>query len=255
MKARLQALANRINARTLRERVMLFGAVAAAMVFLLHSLFLNPLLARQAALLAQISQQRDNLSGIDAEIDSKLKAFELDPDAAAGARLAVLDTETAQLSASLRAMQKGLVAPERIAPLFEAILKANGRLQLVSMRTLPPSPFNDGALPLGSPVKPQAAVIATAAAAAAIAASPPQTPEAAAVRTAAAAPSDLLYRHGVELTVRGNYLDMVDYLDALEAMPTQLFWARAFLDVEQYPNARLSLTVYTLSLDKKWMKL
>jgi MSHA biogenesis protein MshJ len=252
MKARLQALANRINARTLRERVMLFGAVAAAMVFLLHSLFLNPLLARQAALRAQVGQQRDNLSGIDAEIGSKLKAFELDPDAAASARLAALDTETAQLSASLRAMQKGLVAPERIAPLFEAILKANGRLQLVSMRTLPPSPFNDGVFPLGSPVKPQAAAIE---AAAAIAASPPQTPAAAAVRTAAAAPSDLLYRHGVELTVRGNYLDMVDYLDALEAMPTQLFWARAALDVEQYPNARLSLTVYTLSLDKKWMKL
>ncbi|MDL2353629.1 MAG: hypothetical protein QFF03_00065, partial [Pseudomonadota bacterium] len=69
------------------------------------------------------------------------------------------------------------------------------------------------------------------------------------------APTDLLYRHGVELTVRGNYLDMVNYMDALEAMPTQLFWGRAELHVDEYPNARLALTLYTLSLDKKWMKL
>lgn len=251
MNARLHALANRINARTLRERVMLFAVAAALIVFLLFSLYLNPLLARQAALRAQVSQQRDNISGIDGEISSKLQAFEVDPNAAAVARLATLTAETAQLSASLRAVQKGLVAPERIAPLLESILKANGRLQLVSMKTMPLSPFSDGALPL----KPRAAAPAPAematlapVAASTIAAAPASAP-------APAAPSDLLYRHGVELTVRGNYLDMVDYLDALEAMPTQLFWGRAALDVEEYPNARLTLTVYTLSLDKKWMKL
>ncbi|MFS2219099.1 hypothetical protein ACCD08_31790, partial [Telluria sp. Tellsp104] len=66
---------------------------------------------------------------------------------------------------------------------------------------------------------------------------------------------DLLYRHGVELTVRGSYLDMVDYMQALESLPTQLFWGKAQLDAEAYPNVRLTLTLYTLSLDPKWMKL
>ncbi|MFS2021662.1 hypothetical protein ACEN88_34490, partial [Massilia sp. CT11-108] len=66
---------------------------------------------------------------------------------------------------------------------------------------------------------------------------------------------DLLYRHGVELTVRGSYLDMVDYMQALETLPTQLFWGKAQLDAEAYPNVRLTLTLYTLSLDPKWMKL
>ena len=65
----------------------------------------------------------------------------------------------------------------------------------------------------------------------------------------------LLYRHGVEVTVRGNYLDMVDYMSALDAMPTRMFWGRAQLDVETYPAARLTLTLHTLSLDRQWMKL
>lgn len=241
MNARLRALANRINARTLRERVMLFGAMTAVIVSLLYSLFLNPLLVRQAALRAQISQQRDNISGIDNEIDSVLKAYELDPNAAANARLAFLNRESAQLSDNLRIIQKGLVAPERIAPLLETILKTNGRLQLVSMQTLPASQFGDAAVSLTGVEKPSAASSANR--------------QTAASAQSSSAASELLYRHGVELIVRGNYLDMVDYLDALEALPIQLFWTRAALEVEQYPNARLSLTVYTLSLDKKWMKL
>ena len=80
-------------------------------------------------------------------------------------------------------------------------------------------------------------------------------PAAAPAKDAAAKPADLLYRHGVEVTVRGNYLDMVDYMSALEAMPTRLFWGRAQLDVEEYPASRLTLTLHTLSLDRKWMKL
>jgi MSHA biogenesis protein MshJ len=76
-----------------------------------------------------------------------------------------------------------------------------------------------------------------------------------AVAGAAAPAPSLLYRHGVEVTVRGNYLDMVNYMEALEAMPTQLFWGRAQLEVEEYPGARLTLTLYTLSMDQKWMKL
>jgi MSHA biogenesis protein MshJ len=227
MSPRLQIIANRIDARSLRERAMLFSAAAAAIVFLLYALFLNPLLVRRAALQAQIAQQQDNIGGIDREITQLVQAHSQDPDAAARSRLTELTGNTAQLATKLRAMQKGLVPPDRIAPLLETILKANGRLQLVSMKTLPVSPLGGAQAP---------------------AAVPPVTHP-------VVNPNELLYRHGVELTVRGNYLDMVNYMDALEAMPTQLFWGQAGLEVEEYPNARLTLTLYTLSLDRKWMKL
>jgi MSHA biogenesis protein MshJ len=128
-------------------------------------------------------------------------------------------------------MEHGLVPPERMAPLVDTILRANARLKLVSMRTLPVESMTA----LGA--EPQAAAAPAPAAA------------------GAAPATELLYRHGVEVTVRGNYLDMVDYMSALEAMPTRLFWGRAQLDVEEYPASRLTLTLYTLSLDRKWMKL
>jgi MSHA biogenesis protein MshJ len=45
----------------------------------------------------------------------------------------------------------------------------------------------------------------------------------------------------------------MQYLTELEKMPTQMFWGEAGLSVEKYPNAVLTLTLYTLSLDKAWL--
>jgi MSHA biogenesis protein MshJ len=236
VKQRWLALSARIDGLTVRERLMVFAGAAAAIVFVAYSLVLGPMLRKQATLRAQISQQQNNLAGIDGEITQKVQAYQIDPDAPVRERLAAVKAEAAQQGENLRAMQKGLVPPERMAPLLDAILRANARLQLVSMKTLAVGSVNDMAAATSAPASGDAR----------------PAPDAA---RPAAASADMLYRHGVEVSVRGNYLDLVDYMGALESMPTQLFWGRALLEVEEYPNSRLTLTLYTLSLDPKWMKL
>jgi MSHA biogenesis protein MshJ len=215
MKQQWQTFAARIDALSQRERIMTFAASAAALVFIVHMLAIGPLQRKQELLRSQVVQQQNTIAGINEQIAQKLKEAEADPDAPVRARLQALREESARLTGSLRAMQQGLVAPERMAPLLESILRADGRLKMVSVRTLPVEPLS---------AKP-------------------------------AAKRGLLFRHGVELTVRGSYLDMVDYMSALEAMPTRLFWGKAQLEAEEYPSVRLTLTLYTLSLDDKWMKL
>ncbi len=237
MKQQWIKLATRVDALSLRERIMVFAACAAAIVFLMHFFALGPQLRKQDALNAQITQQQNNIEGIDNEIRARVEAAQNDPDAAVRTRLAAVRKETEELSEQLRAMQNGLVAPERMAPLLDSILRANGRLALVSVRTLPV----ESVLEAGR----RAAATSAPDAAAAPAAQPPSQPGSA----------GLLYRHGVEITVRGNYLDMIAYMNALEGLPTQLFWGRAQLEAETWPSSRLTLTLYTLSLDRKWMKL
>ena len=56
-------LSTRLDAMTLRERCMVFGAAVAAVLFLMYSLSIEPLLARQKVLLAQISQQGNQIAG------------------------------------------------------------------------------------------------------------------------------------------------------------------------------------------------
>ncbi|MFP5393990.1 MAG: type II secretion system protein GspM [Gammaproteobacteria bacterium] len=259
MKQQLLALRERVNAISVRERVMMFCATIAAIVFLLYSFVLGPLNTRRAAALAQIAQQQNNIAGIEAEISAAVQAYANDPDKASRDHLAGLKAEVATLTNDLRTTQNSLVPPERVAPLLEAMLKANGRLQLVGMKTLPVTAIQSGAGTIPAPV---AAVPATApapslTALAGVSPSVLPTAPAPAPGTPVVLQPDLpvLYKHGVELTVRGSYLDMVSYMDTLAGMPNRLFWGQANLQVEQYPNACLTLTLYTLSLDQKWMKL
>jgi MSHA biogenesis protein MshJ len=210
----------RFDARSLRERAMLFIGAAALIVYGASYTVLNPMFARQAALRAHIAQQQNLSAGIDAEITQKVLLHAADPDAPVTARIAAARQEAAALAAQMRDKRSSLVAPEDMAPLLESLLKVNGKLKLDSLVTVPQmsSPSSPSA-PAGAPAAP------------------------------------LFYRHGVQLTVSGSYPDMIAYMEALEAMPTRVFWGSARLDAAAYPQASLSLTVYTLSLDPAWMSL
>lgn len=227
-------LSTKLDAMTLRERAMVFAAVVAAILFLLYTVSLEPLLNKQKLLRGQIKQQQNQVAGIDLEISAMAQGFIVDPDAATREKLQAVRHEIDTTSAGLMAVQKGLVAPNKIAPLLEQLLRGNGKLKLMSMKTLPVAGLNEAVLP---------------------AEPPPAAAPAPAPAKAAPKPRELLYRHGVEIVLQGSYLDMISYMEALESLPVQLFWGKARLDAQQYPNSRLTLTLYTLSLDQKWMKL
>lgn len=257
-------ISTRIDAMSLRERVILFAAVLAAVVFLSYWMVLSPMFERQETLSENITRQQKTIAQIESQIGDVASKSSLDPDAVNRARLAVLQGEVRQLSSDLRTMQESLVEPERIASLLETILRSNGRLKLVSLRTLPVTGLSE-ALPTGDPSTPQAGTVSVPAAPV-----PPEMMAAAWIarsQAGSARPADgepappelklpeLVYRHGVELTLEGGYVDMVNYLSQLEAMPVRLIWGRARLDASNHPRTRLTLTLFTLSLEKDWMKL
>lgn len=285
MKQRLKILSGKISARSERERILLLLAGAVLIVLPFTTLLLQPMWQKKIRLERELVQQGLQRHALAQDADSRVLAAKLDPAAALRARLAELQQQDGQVRASLRAQQKGLVAPEAMVPLLQHLLRGNGKLQLLSLRTLPVAGLSaDAAVnatvaaappPAAAPAAPglanMASVLnaagatnvaapanvanATSAASAASVASAASGAAAAGAASAPTAPKYLLYRHGVELVLQGPYLDMIGYLDALEAAPGQLFWSKAELDAEQSPNGRLTLTLYTVSLDKKWIAL
>lgn len=216
-------LSARIDSLTLRERAMLFAAAAAAIIFAFFFFFLNPHYARHKSLLVDMARQQQRLAGVDADIAATMQAHMRDPDAAVRTALAQVRADTELLRTALGAQQEAMVAPERMGALLEQLLREQRGLKLRSMRTLGEN-------------KPEA------------------EPGAALASGALPAPQ-LLHRHGVELVLEGSYPDMVAYMDALEHMHGRVFWDRAALVVESYPVATLTLTLYTINLDKKWLRL
>jgi MSHA biogenesis protein MshJ len=225
----------KIDDLSLRERIFVFIAALSALVALLQMGLLDPLIAKQANLSQRIIEQNNRIASIDVETLQKLRAFDVDPDLAARNRLRELKLQPQQLSAELRAMEKSMVAPGRMAPLLETILKANGKLQLLSMKSLPRSTLFD--------MVPSVAVLTAVA------------PGAAAAPSPAPSAANLIYRHGIEITVQGRYPELLAYLALLDSMEAKLYWGNAQLVVDAYPVSRLTFTVYTLSLDQIWIKL
>ena len=259
MKQQWEKFALKIDALSLRERAMIFAAVACALVFIVYTALLDPLYAKQKNLLSRISQQQNQIIDIDAEITQKVQAAAIDPDAEIRQRLMRSRGAVVESGAKLRSAQQGLVAPEQMITVVEDLLRANGKLRLLSLKTLPVIGLSESIEKLNAE---RAAATATAPAAGGAAAKPAApvmagpTPAPTPAAAASAIKADeLLYRHGVEVQVQGSYLDMINYMAALEHLPTQLFWGKVKLDADHYPDARLSLTLYTLSLDQKWMKL
>ncbi|HKK06899.1 MAG TPA: type II secretion system protein GspM [Gammaproteobacteria bacterium] len=62
-----------------------------------------------------------------------------------------------------------------------------------------------------------------------------------------------VYRHGLVMEFRGSYLDTLTYLRELDRLPWQFYWDSIELDVKHYPEAQVTITVHTLSLDKDWI--
>lgn len=238
MKQYWQRLVSRIDALSLRERAMIFAMAAVILITLVTTVLLDPQFAKQKQLSERIKQEQGKTAEIQAEIQQKVRAQATDPDAANRMRLQALKQQSAQMQGAMRDVQKGLVPPDKMSELLENILKQNGRLRLVSLKTLPVTDLNELVA-----TESKTAGEKTAAA--------PASPAKPVNQPAAG----FVYMHGVEIMVQGGYLDMMNYLAALEAMPWQLFWGRAKLSVDEYPKTTLTLTLFTLSLDKAWLNI
>ncbi len=64
-----------------------------------------------------------------------------------------------------------------------------------------------------------------------------------------------VYRHGLSITLRGNYLNTLNYLKSLESLPWKFSWDTIDYKVKKHPVAETTLRVYTLSFEENWLGL
>ena len=64
-----------------------------------------------------------------------------------------------------------------------------------------------------------------------------------------------VYRHGLSITLSGNYFNTLNYLKSLESLPWRFNWDAIDYQVIEYPVAETTLKVYTLSFEENWLGL
>lgn len=213
MRAPLKRYAERIDALSLRERVLIFAAAALVLIAFAHLGFIAPLMEKDKRLSREVARAQTELGIVQTQLQSMARSGEVRPDDANRAKLEDLRRRLARLDARIEASASRFTPPQRMREVLQRILARNPRLHLIGLRSLPVERF---------------------------------------AGAGAGAPRPI-YRHALELSVSGAYLDLYAYLRQLEALPTRLYWGKAELAAGNYPKVVLKLTVYTLSFDPSWM--
>jgi MSHA biogenesis protein MshJ len=227
MKGALRRYAERLDAMTLRERVMVFSALALLVVGVAYSFFIDAEFVRSTRLTHQIAQRQGESKAAQDELTRLARSRQADPDREQRERIAQLRAQLADVEGKVAAEERKFTAATQMRRVIDEMLARNSRVRLVDLKTLPVTTIAEARAARGT-----------------AAAVDPKAPTAA---------EKLIYRHGLELSVSGSYLDLLGYLAELERLPTQLYWSNVELNVDAYPTVRMKVIVFTLSIDRAWM--
>jgi len=213
----LQRYADRLDAMSLRERALIFLAAAVVIVAIADSVLFEPISRRQKVNSQRIHQQEDEIRTMQAQVQVYAQGRTGDNANAKVQRLEKLKLQLAALDRDLAARRSELVPPERMAKMLYEIVKRNPDIELVSLRSLPATGLTPSLM----------AILGSGGLA--------------------------LYRHGIEITVSGSYLKMLNYVGQLERLPAKIMWGNMDLQAPAYPVVTLKITLYTLSPEKTWL--
>lgn len=215
MKKLWLAAADRFDALQPRERLVIFLAVVALLVAAFVLLVLDPALSRYRVANTQLQQGEQTLQALDAQEVALIQASHADPDAATREAIAALQAGNLRLREQLDTAQARFVPPAQMGALLRDLVATQPGLELLALRT----GKRDNLMPPGPDGEPRAG----------------------------------LYRHEVELELRGSYAALTAYLQGIEQLPWQLGFGAASLRVDTYPQARLRLVLHTISLEQAWL--
>jgi MSHA biogenesis protein MshJ len=221
---RLKQLMQRFDSLSLRDRAALSGAVAVVIFFVVTVSLIAPDTIRRREANTKLTNQKNELVGLQIKAGELTRQLQEDPVARLQVRREELKKQIADMEGELAQVERG--AP-KIGSLVRDLLATSPGVSLVSVKTLPVQ-----------------VVISPTVARPAKAAGPNQKP---AANEAPAASAAGVYRHGLEVSVRGNYLALLPYLEKLQRSSARLTWSEARLDANSYPEAQLTIVVFTLS--------
>src|SRR3954453_9060272 len=114
IKLLLEAYAKRLDARSRRERVLIFFAAGVVIVAFLYALGVAPSLERSKSMNLRMTDQNNQIIAAQAQKLELEQQLRQDPDAQLRERIAGRRKEIAQIDAQLSGLQRSLVSPERM---------------------------------------------------------------------------------------------------------------------------------------------
>ncbi|GAB5381695.1 MAG: MSHA fimbrial biogenesis protein MshJ [Aliiglaciecola sp.] len=213
---RYEQLQGKFIALTERERVLTLVALLSLILLGGYVLFVEPSLIEWDKRKAEVQRQTSEITRLDAQLAGLTLALQEDPNAPIKARLENLKRQISEADTSLAQQTEDLVPAHQMPTLLENVFAQFASLKLMEMRSIAPT-----AMLVLDDENSQTDVN--------------------------------LYQHGVQLTLQGTYFDIQQYLQRVEALPYQFYWKKFTYEVEEYPNAQVTIEIYTLSTSRAFI--
>lgn len=224
LRTQLQQWKERFEALSLRERALVTLACVAILYLLWDNLFFTPIHKQMAATSTQLEALNSQLAELDAQIESMAGS-----QASEGViieQIAQVETRLQQLRQQQNRLMGDFITPSTMVRVLRDLLQENG-LILVRMES-------GAAQPLFADTQEQGAQAGTAG-------------------TGVTDTGPNIYRHSLTMELEGDYFTALKYLQALEHLPWRFYWDEIRYQVHAHPRARITITLYTLSLEEGWI--
>ena len=216
MNDKLKLYARRFDAYSIRERGLVAISILVVISYLWWVGYAGPMTRKVEAL--QLTNQ-----SIAREIDSNRAIVRSTRQAIATGVYQEKERQLLKLSKDLAALEEQLqvttielIDPEKMFQLMNELIYQDSRLKLLSLKRREVKP----AIP---PIDEE------------------EVDEAS------------IYRHVLEIEFAGKYLDILRYMQNLEALDWKLLWDEIELESDEYPNVTVKVVISTLSTRKEWV--
>lgn len=207
--------ADRFDALSTRERGLIALTLLVALVFAWWSLYAEPRMARLAQQIADNQRLATEVARTRAVVSDIRARIAGGVHRQKESELALLRQELARVEERLKVETVELIDPEKMFRLMHQLVANQSRLKLLGLKRREVRP----ALPAADGDETEPAI----------------------------------YRHVLEIEFAGRYLDIVDYVQSLEALDWKLLWDEIEIASGKYPAVTLRLAISTLSTDRAWV--
>ena len=221
MTASWQKLAEKIDARVLRERALIFGCLL-AVVFLLWQLLLgSPRVQQQNLLTAELANINTEQQQTELQINTLKLAAASELFTTKKVAIKNLQQDLEQVEARLAGLSQGLISASQLPKVLEDVLVQSAQVKLRRVKTLPASELQLSTTVVDATGKAEQQMKGTG-----------------------------VFKHSVMLEVSGGYPQILQLLKAIESLQWKFYWESLDYEVTQYPEARIELRVFTLSSEE-----
>lgn len=218
----IRQIMEKVDARILRERILIFLTLLAVIFFLWSFLVQNHLDNVRKALDLDTQKVNSEQTALENRIAELTQAMTSDPAIIRKREIDGLNQQIGAVETRLSGLSKGLISAAQLPKALEDVLQKATAIHVLQVQTLPVTELS-------------------------LAVTKPEQTTGSTGKTSAGTG---VFKHGVLIRVGGTYQQLLQLMKAIESLEWKFYWESLDYQVTRYPEATIDIRVFTLSSEE-----